>query len=57
VSCVPLAMSAASLWIAYNGLYMQMVSYRDGRVSDDLALPYATVLHFLRVGAAMQAAC
>jgi hypothetical protein len=47
---IPLAMMAACLWIAYNGLYMQMCSYRDGQVSDDAALPYATVLDFIRVG-------
>jgi hypothetical protein len=56
VDCLPLAMMAASLWIAYNGLYMQMVSYRDGEVSADAALPYSTVLGFIRVRAAVQAA-
>jgi hypothetical protein len=50
VDCIPLAMAAASLWMAYNGLYMQMCSYRDGQVSDDAATPYATVLRFIRVG-------
>jgi hypothetical protein len=55
VDCITLAMMAASLWIAYNGLYMQMCSYRDGQVSDDAALPYSTVLRFIRVSLEMQA--